>query len=76
MKHCHLPSYNRVATLALAALITFVASTGWASKIEGNLEVKARSGADGDLTVEGATWPKGNTTLGNDGNETSGTTSF
>ncbi|MGB1158482.1 MAG: hypothetical protein ACPG3V_03690 [Porticoccaceae bacterium] len=73
MKNCHLPSYNRVATLVLAAFITFVPSTGWAGIIEGNLTVEKNSSADpsdGNLTVEGTTTLKGNITLGDDASDT------
>jgi len=41
--------------VAILSLIAFLSSSGWATIIEGNLEVKARSGANGDLTVEGTT---------------------
>jgi microcystin-dependent protein len=41
--------------VAIFSLIAFLSSSGWATIIEGNLEVKARSGANGDLTIEGTT---------------------
>lgn len=41
--------------VAILSLIAFLSTSGWATIIEGNLEVKARSGANGDLTVEGTT---------------------
>jgi len=66
MKHCHLLSC-KVVSLTLAALITFVAGSGWAATLEGNLTVKKNSGAnssDGNLTVNGTTLFKGSTTLG------------
>ena len=73
MKNCHLPSYNRVATLVLAAFITFVPSTGWAGIIEGNLTVEKNPSAgpsDGNLTVEGTTTLNGNINLGDDASDT------
>jgi len=66
MKHCHLLSC-KVVSLTLVALITFVAGSGWAATLEGNLTVKKNSGAnpsDGNLTVNGTTLFKGSTTLG------------
>lgn len=51
----HFLSKCRLATLTL---IAFISSSGWATVIEGNLEVKARadnSSSGGDLTVEGIT---------------------
>lgn len=41
--------------LATLTLIAFISSSGWATVIEGNLEVKARTGAKGDLKVAGTT---------------------
>lgn len=68
MKNSHLSKYNLTA-FALTALtfIPFMASSGWATIIEGNLEVKAGTGAsssNGDLTIDGTTSLKGNTSLG------------
>ena len=48
----HFLSKCRLTTLTL---IAFISSSGWATVIEGNLEVKARSGANGDLKVAGTT---------------------
>ena len=48
----HFLSKCRLATLTL---IAFISSSGWATVIEGNLEVKARTGANGDLKVAGTT---------------------
>lgn len=67
MKNSHLSKYNLTA-FALTALtfIPFMASSGWATIIEGNLEVKAGAGAsssNGDLTVEGTTTLKGITNI-------------
>lgn len=56
----HFLSKCRLATLTL---IAFISSSGWATVIEGNLEVKARTGANGDLTVEGTT-TSGSLTVG------------
>ena len=67
MKNSHLSKYNLTA-FALTALIfiPFMASSGWATIIEGNLEVKAGTGAsssNGDLTVEGTTTLEGITNI-------------
>jgi hypothetical protein len=73
MKNCHLSSYNRGATLAILAIVTFVASTGWAVIIEGNLNVSESPGAspsDGNLTVEGTTTLNGNINLGSESSTT------
>lgn len=52
----HFLSKCRLATLTL---IAFISSSGWATVIEGDLEVKARDGANGDLKVAGTTNLKG-----------------
>ena len=56
MKNSH-PSKYKVTAFSLMVLTfaSFIASTGWATVIEGNLEVKARTGANGDLKVAGTT---------------------
>lgn len=74
MKNSHLSKYKLTA-FALTALIfiPFMSSSGWATIIEGNLEVKAGAGANssnGDVTVEGATSLKGDATLGDSANDT------
>lgn len=72
MKNCHLLRH-KIATLTFLSLMALEASTGWATTIQGNLEVKAKSGSDtanGNLIVEGITTLKGNTTLGSRASET------
>ncbi|MGB1158483.1 MAG: hypothetical protein ACPG3V_03695 [Porticoccaceae bacterium] len=72
MKNCHLLRH-KIATFTFLSLIALEASTGWATTIQGNLEIKARSGFDtayGDLTVEGNTRFEGDTTLGSQASET------
>ena len=72
MKNCHLLRH-KIATFTFLSLMALEASTGWATTIQGNLEVKARSGSDtanGNLTVKGNTTLKGNTILGNQASDT------
>jgi hypothetical protein len=62
-----------VASLTLVALVTFVASSGWAATFEGNLKVtksQNANSADGNLTVDRTTRLKGITTLGDDASDT------
>jgi len=72
MKNCHLLRH-KIANFAFASLMALEASIGWATTIQGNLEVMAipaSTTAKGNLTVEGSTTLKGNTTLGNDASDT------
>ena len=72
MKNCHLLR-RKIANFAFASLMALEASIGWATTIQGNLEViaiPASTTAKGNLTVEGTTTLKGNTTLGNDASDT------
>ena len=72
MKNCHLLR-RKIANFAFASLMALEASIGWATTIQGNLEViaiPASTTAKGNLTVEGSTTLKGNTTLGNDASDT------